>query len=286
MRQEPFYLEMPARRDTAVVFASPHSGREYPWSFIRDSQLDELTIRSSEDAYVDRLLASVPEHGAPLMTAVAPRAYVDLNRAPDEMDPALVAGARQTGHNPRISSGLGVIPRVVANGREIRQGKISLADAQTRLDDFYFPYHDRLAELLSEARKGFGYGLLLDVHSMPREALTQTSYAFSKKPDVVLGDRFGASCDPDVFAAVEAVFQEAGLEVSRNVPFAGAYITQKYGRPAAGQHAIQIEIDRSLYMNEATLEPGEEFAAFRPVMEAIIPARAAIGRQELRLVAE
>jgi len=286
MPRSPFHLEMPTQRDTAVVFASPHSGRDYPWDFIRDSVLDEVTIRSSEDAFVDQLFQSAPEHGAPLLSATLPRAFVDLNRAADELDPALVTGARQTGHNPRISSGLGVIPRVVANGREIRQGKMTLAEAQIRLSDFYFPYHDCLADLLASAREKFGYSLLIDCHSMPAEALKGTSYAFRKTPDVVLGDRFGASCDPDLMAEIEKLFQNAGLETSRNLPFAGAYVVQRYGKPAVAAHAVQVEIDRSLYMNELTLKPSPDFESFRQMLTGLIADMAALGRREMRLAAE
>ena len=286
MSRLPYHLKMPVKRDTAVVVASPHSGRDYPWDFIRDSLLDELTIRSSEDAYVDLLFESVPDFGAPLLCATLPRAFVDLNRAPDELDPALIAGSRQTGHNARISSGLGVIPRVVANGREIRQGKISLAEAQNRLSDYYFPYHDKLSQLLNEARDEFGFCLLIDCHSMPREALLGTSYAFSEKPDIVLGDRFGATCDPEVFAQVEAIFRDLGLRTARNLPFAGAYVTQKYGKPALGQHALQIEIDRSLYMDEAAIEPNADFEAFQQVMQQAAVRLTDIGRQDLRIAAQ
>lgn len=286
MSREPFHLSLPDQCDTAVVFASPHSGRDYPWDFIRDSQLDELTIRSSEDAFVDELFDCAPQCGAPLLCATAPRAYVDLNRSADELDPALVAGSRQTGHNPRISSGLGVIPRVVANGREIRQGKITLAEAQARLDGFYFPYHDRLGALLSASKDRFGFSLLIDCHSMPREAITGTSYAFAKRPDVVLGDRFGSACDPDIFSEIEAIIQAAGLKTARNLPFAGAYVTQRYGKPALGQHAVQIEIDRSLYMNEALVEKTADFEVFKAAIRGIVTGIAEIGRSDRRIAAQ
>ncbi|NOX72421.1 MAG: N-formylglutamate amidohydrolase, partial [Alphaproteobacteria bacterium] len=221
MARKPYILTMPENRDTAAVFTSPHSGRDYPWSFIRESQLDEKTIRSSEDAFVDRLYDMAPEFGAPLLCAAMPRAFVDVNRDAGDLDPALIYGVRQKGHNPRITSGLGVIPRVVGNSREIRRGKMGMYEAQQRLADFYHPYHEKLHDLLSEAREDFGFALLLDCHSMPRDALSATSYAFKKKPDIVLGDRFGAACAPELMEAVEKIFQGAGLEVSRNLPFAG-----------------------------------------------------------------
>jgi N-formylglutamate amidohydrolase len=286
MASLPYHLSLPENRDTAVVFASPHSGRDYPWDFIRDSQLDEITIRSSEDAFVDRLYDMAPELGAPLLCATMPRAYVDLNRSAEELDPALIYGARQMGHNPRISSGLGVIPRVVGNGREIRLGKIGMFEARQRLDAFYHPYHDKLHDLISQARDAFGFALLLDCHSMPRDALKTTSYAFDKKPDIVLGDRFGAACTPVLMDGVEAAFTKAGLQVSRNLPFAGAFVVQNYGRPNLGRHVIQIEIDRSLYMDEANLVPSADFKAFKDVLHGVVAELTEIGRQEIKLAAE
>lgn len=286
MARPPYLLTMPELRDTAAVFASPHSGREYPWSFIRSSQLDEKSIRSSEDAFVDQLFDMAPEFGAPLLSTAIPRAYVDLNRAADELDPALIAGARQHGRNPRISSGLGVIPRVVANGREIRLGKIGIGEAQQRLEEFYHPYHAKLHALMAEARADFGFALLLDCHSMPHDALVAASNAFKQRPEIVLGDRFGAACAPELMDAIELAFSDAGLRVSRNLPFAGAFVTQNYGHPGQGHHAVQIEIDRALYMDEARIEPSKDFAAFRQVLRGVVAKLADLGRREHRMVAE
>jgi N-formylglutamate deformylase len=277
---------MPIKRSTACIFASPHSGRDYPWSFIRDSDLDEKTIRSSEDAFVDQLFETAPEFGAPLLAALMPRAYVDLNRGPDELDPALIYGVRQTGHNPRISSGLGVIPRVVSNGRAIRQGKISMIEARRRLDLCYHPYHSQLQTLMDESRRMFGQAVLFDCHSMPHEALAVTSYAFDQRPEIVLGDRFGAASSAEFMDAAEQAFKDAGLRVSRNLPFAGAHVTQKYGQPNRGHHAIQIEIDRSLYLNEAEVQPNADFASFQALMTGVIEKLADLGAGEIRLAAE
>lgn len=286
MPRQPFSLTLPEHRDTAVVFASPHSGRDYPWEFIRDSQLDEKTIRSSEDAFVDQLYDTAPDLGAPLLSAVVPRAYVDLNRSADELDPALIYGVRQTGHNPRISSGLGVIPRVVGNGREIRLGKIGMFEAKQRLDTFYHPYHEKLCELMTQAREEFSFALLIDCHSMPRDAVETTSYAYAKKPDIVLGDRFGAACAPELIEAVEAAFTDAGLQVSRNLPFAGAYVVKNYGNPQKGHHAIQVEIDRSLYMDEAKLAPSADFNNFKNVLRGVVARLTEVGRNKLQLAAQ
>jgi len=281
-----FNLIRPKRRSTAVVFASPHSGRAYPWGFIRSSQLDEVTIRSSEDAFIDQLFEAAPSYGAPLLVALAPRAYVDLNRSEDELDPALILGLQKRRQNPRVAAGLGVIPRVVANGREIRSGKITLAEARTRMNVFYHPYHQTLRALMDESHAAFGKAILFDCHSMPHAALTATSYAFERKPEIVLGDRFGASCAPEIIDAAARLFEAAGLRVSRNLPFAGAYVTQTYGKPEKGMHALQIEIDRALYMDEQTIQPSRDFGAFRQLIGDVVGHLANLGRGEIKLAAE
>ena len=286
MSRPPYILFEPEQRNSAAIFASPHSGRDYPWHFIRSSKLDEMTIRSSEDAFVDQLFDTAPKSGAPLLTTSVPRAYVDLNRSPDELDPALIEGARQKGHNPRISSGLGVIPRVVANAREIHDGKISMVEARQRLERFYFPYHEKLSSLMSENKENFGYSLLFDCHSMPHEALAAMTYAKDGLPQIVLGDRFGAACASELMEAVEEVFLDQGLRVSRNLPFAGAHVAQKYGRPTLNHHAVQIEIDRSLYMDEQSLTPNKDFASFRETLGRVTARLANLGRGMLRLAAE
>ncbi|MFV0361362.1 N-formylglutamate amidohydrolase [Tropicimonas sp.] len=274
----PYRLEMPAQRESCVVFSSPHSGSAYPEEFLRTSMLDERSIRSSEDAFVDRLFAIAPSLGAPLLAATAPRAYVDLNRGADELDPAVVRGVRATGHNPRISSGLGVIPRVVANGREIYRGKIDHKTAQARLDHVWWPYHTALQGLLDGSRQAFGRAILIDCHSMPHDAVRALPGTSGHKPQVVLGDRFGAACAPDHLERIEAAFAGAGLRVARNVPFAGAYIAQRYGRPSRGQHVVQVEIDRALYMDEAEIRPGRDFETFRGLLGGIVAEIVAIGR--------
>lgn len=278
MTRAPYRLRLPRQRSTSVVFASPHSGRDYPSGFLRRAALDPHMIRSSEDAFVDRLFDAAPAHGAPLLAAVAARAYLDLNRAADELDPALIQGVRRAAHNPRIASGLGVIPRVVANGRPIYRGKLTMAEARGRVDAVWRPYHGMLQRLLDESVAAFGEAILIDCHSMPHEALDQIGPPGVRRPDVVLGDRFGAAASSIVVEQVEAILTAAGLRVARNMPFAGAYITQAYGRPARRQHAIQIEIDRSLYMNERRIEPNGNFEAFRKLMGEVVEHIAAIGR--------
>lgn len=287
MLTSPYHLALPVERTTSVVFASPHSGRDYPASFLRRSVLNASEIRSSEDAFVDQLFAPVPLHGAPLLTATAPRAFLDLNRGPDEFDPALVEGARRSTHNPRIASGLGVIPRVVANGRQIYRGKLTLIEAHQRVTQYWRPYHDQLQTLLDQSVTMFGGAILIDCHSMPHEALENMGPPGAGRPDIVLGDRFGATAGGPVMDRIEAAFTRAGLKVARNMPFAGAYIVQQYGHPLRGQHAVQVEIDRALYMNEKTLEPSAQFDAFRGLLAGVIADLADIGHvPQVRVAAE
>lgn len=285
MSKTAYTLTRPDARTTSVVFASPHSGRDYPASFLRRAVLNASEIRSSEDAFVDQLFEAVPSYGAPLLTANAPRAYLDLNRGPDELDSALVEGVRRNAHNPRVASGLGVIPRVVANGRHIYRGKLTLIEAHQRIAQYWRPYHDQLQTLLDESNNAFGEAILIDCHSMPHEALENVGPPGSARPDVVLGDRFGATAASSVVEQIEAAFASAGLHVARNMPFAGAFITQHYGRPSRQQHAIQVEIDRALYMNERTLEPNDNFEAFRTLLSGVIAEIADIGRADDQKVA-
>lgn len=287
MPNRAYHLSMPESRLTSVVFASPHSGRNYPPRFLRNSVLDQHAIRSSEDAFVDQLLECVPRFGAPLLAASAPRAYVDLNRASDELDPALIEGVRLITHNPRVSSGLGVIPRVVAGGKAIYRGKIQLADANARIAEHWHPYHACLLELLQGSLARFGEAILIDVHSMPHEAMDSIVAAGAKRPEIVLGDRYGSTASAHIVDQVEAAFEAAGLRVLRNAPFAGAYITQTYGRPSRGLHAVQIEMDRALYMNEREIKPNGNFRGFQKLLAGIMEEIAMMGRgKEISLAAE
>lgn len=281
-----YQIHRPSRQQTPVVFASPHSGRAYPADFLAQSVLSAHQIRSSEDAFVDILFGDAPLFGAPLLAAEAPRAYIDLNRASDELDPAVIEGISHVAHNPRISSGLGVIPRVVSGGRQIYRGKLSFAQAQARINQIWHPYHDALRQLIETTYRDFGSAVLLDCHSMPHEAIDGHLRPGQPRPEVVLGDRFGASAGREVMDHVESAFANAGLRVARNTPFAGAYVTQSYGRPSVGRHVIQIEIDRSLYMDEARIIPLSSFDAFRARMNGVIAELTSIGRQSLPLAAE
>jgi N-formylglutamate amidohydrolase len=286
MTSPAFSLFQPDHRDTPVIFSSPHSGKEYPASLLSRSALDARAIRSSEDAFVDELFAPAPLMGAPLIAARVPRAYLDLNRAADELDPALIDGVVRTPHNPRVNSGLGVIPRVVANGRAIYRGKIPLREAQGRIDTLWHPYHEALRSLIEQSHALFGEAVLIDCHSMPHEAIEAHARPGQARPDVVLGDRFGAAAGREVMETVEAAFADAGLRVARNAPFAGAYIAQAYGRPSRNQHVVQIEIDRALYMDEARIVRRADFADFAALMAGVVARITSYGRQSLPLAAE
>lgn len=286
MQNEAYTLYAPARRETPVVFSSPHSGRDYSAAFLKASVLDAHMIRSSEDAFVDDLFRAAPDYGAALIAARAPRAFIDLNRAPDELDPSVVEGAMRGAHNPRVASGLGVIPRVVAAGRAIYRGKLTLAEAEDRLNRHWHPYHLALKALTDAAHRDFGQAVLIDCHSMPHEAIESHARPGTPPPQVVLGDRFGAAASRDIMDRVEAAFLSAGLRVSRNAPFAGAYITQAFGRPSRGFHVVQVEIDRALYMNEAKIAPSPDFEGFRALLNGVISEITQIGRQSVPLAAE
>ena len=248
----------PASLTSGVVFALPHSGRDYGVSFLNQSILDKISIRSSEDAFLDQLIDGIEKYGAPKIVANAPRAFIDLNRSTDELDPALISGIKNNIRNPRISSGLGVIPRVVSHGKEIYRGKLSLEQAQSRIEYYWKPYHKDLANLLKRAQSIYGQSLLIDMHSMPHEAVS-TQSSFIRAPEIIVGDRFGMSSDPEFTNLIVSILKQHGFRVARNTPFAGAFITKHHGKIKERTHAIQLEIDRSLYMDEEQISPNSGF---------------------------
>jgi len=248
----------PASLTSGVVFALPHSGRDYGVSFLNQSILDKISIRSSEDAFLDQLIDGIEKYGAPKIVANAPRAFVDLNRSTDELDPALISGIKNNKRNPRISSGLGVIPRVVSHGKEIYRGKLSLEQAQARIEYYWKPYHKDLANLLKRAQSIYGQSLLIDIHSMPHEAVSAQS-SFIREPEIVVGDRFGMSSDPEFTNLIVSILKQHRFRVAKNTPFAGAFITKHHGKIKERTHAIQLEIDRSLYMDEEQISPNSGF---------------------------
>jgi len=282
MQHKAYILDSTPAPRSCAVFTSPHSGADYPEAFLHNSCLTPLQLRSSEDAYVDRFIGDT--RGAPVLKARFPRAYVDLNRAAEELDPAIVFKAGGQPTNPHIAAGLGVIPRVVANGRAIQLGKIKLAEAEARLAECYHPYHTALQGLIEAQRQRFGVCYLFDIHSMPRSALP--GGLLHRRPEIVIGDRYGTSCDHWLSDAVASFFTEAGFEVARNAPFAGGYITRHYGAPSQGVHVLQIEIDRSLYMNEARVELRPDFEDIRARISGVLTKAAAISACPHSLAAE
>lgn len=286
MPSHAYILDRPKTCSSAMVFASPHSGSDYPEWFLQTSVLNAHTIRSSEDAFVDKLFDAAPRFGAPLLRASVPRAFVDFNRSAEELDPALIEGVRGVGNNPRVASGLGVIPRVVANGRAIYRGKLTQNEAESRLAQYWHPYHKALQTLLKAAHTEFGQAILVDCHSMPREALDALRPKSGKRPEIVLGDRFGTSASGEIVEQLEAAFAAQGFTVSRNAPFAGAYVTQHYGRLGRNQHAVQVEIDRSTYMDERLILPHSGFDEMRERLGRVIEEITTIGQPPQRLAAE
>lgn len=282
----PYRLSEPEQLTSAAVFDSPHSGREYPATFQDRSRLNPVRLRASEDALVDKLFASAPEFGAPLLCATAPRAWVDLNRGPHELDPALIEGARSVGINQRIAAGLGVVPRIVSEGTPIYDGKISLAEAEQRIAAVHAPYHARLEHLLRRAQDSFGQAILFDCHSMPSEALRAAPRVRGQLPDIVLGDRFGAAASREITQATQEAFESAGFLVARNAPFAGGYIIQRYGRPVRGLHAVQIEIDRGLYLDQSNVAASVNFQDIRDRLRDVTRQLAGINPRPLTVAAE
>ena len=271
----PFRLDRPARQSVPFVFASPHSGRAYPDALLAKTRLDAVTLRRSEDAYVDQLFAGVTALGAPLLAAQFPRALLDVNRGIAEIDRAMVSGALEVkvdAPSPRVAAGLGVIPRIVRDGAEIYRAKLDSAEVHARLEQLYKPYHAALAALIEETRSRFGVAVLIDCHSMP-SALSV--------PDIVLGDRYGASAAPAVTARAESAFLREGFTIARNTPYAGGHTTVQYGKVAAGCHALQIEINRALYLDEDKITKKPSFDAVRTRLTRAMDYLTAIDVSEL-----
>ncbi len=269
-----------------LVVSSPHSGRAYPTAFVEGARLDRAALRRSEDCFVDELFAAAPGHGAPLLRALFPRAYVDPNRAPFELDPAMFDGplpAFVETDTPHVRGGLGTVPRLVASGAEIHAGKIRFAEAEARIRACYRPYHAALAGLIEETRRQFGFVLLLDCHSMPSAGPGSGPGVGggARRIDIVLGDRHGAACHAAIVDRAEAVLAERGHAVRRNTPYAGGYITRHYGCPETGVHALQIEINRALYMDEDRYARTAGFARIAADMTALLAALAALGPSAL-----
>jgi N-formylglutamate amidohydrolase len=280
-RPSPFALRRPTQQTLPAVFASPHSGVDFPAEFLAAARLDPSSLRRSEDCYVDELFAAAPRLGAPLLSALFPRAFVDANREPLELDPHMFEDPLPPEANtasPRVAAGLGVIARVVATGEEIYGRKLRFAEALARLERYYRPYHAMLGTLIAETKRRFGHCVLVDCHSMPSVGGPTERDAGRERVDVVLGDCRGSSCAAALMDLAEGALRRLGYAVARNDPYSGGFVTQHYGRPGEGVHALQIEINRALYLDEATLARGPGFARIVADMSELVRALGEIAR--------
>jgi N-formylglutamate amidohydrolase len=251
--EPPYLVSEPLRQTIPFVFNAPHAGSVYPRSFLAASRLEGMALRRSEDAFVDELFAPVVGLGAPLMTARFPRAYLDVNREPYELDPRMFEGRLPPFANTRsmrVAGGLGTIPRIVADGQEIYGARLTVDEALRRIEWLYKPYHRMLRQLVHRTARAFGRAVLIDCHSMPSTSLAKDE---AGKADMVLGDRYGTSCSTILTDLAEAALRSRGYAVVRNRPYAGGFITEHYGEPALGRHTLQIEVNRALYMDERSL---------------------------------
>ncbi|WP_425351304.1 N-formylglutamate amidohydrolase [Kumtagia ephedrae] len=257
----PFEIRAAAEQRVPFVFNSPHSGRYYPERFLAMTRLDATAIRRSEDSYVDELFGGAVALGAPLLAANFPRAYLDVNREPWELDPRMFHEPVPSFANirsARVAGGLGTIPKLVGEGLDIYPSRLPLGEALGRIEGVYKPYHDTLKRLLAETHSRFGYAVLVDCHSMPASIRVGDS---GIRPDFIVGDRFGASASASFVEVVISLLSTMGYTVAHNKPYAGGFITEHYGRPARSLHALQIEINRGLYMNERTFQKSPGFDA-------------------------
>ncbi|HKC33555.1 MAG TPA: N-formylglutamate amidohydrolase [Xanthobacteraceae bacterium] len=280
--EPPFEILEPAEWQGPVVFNSPHSGSIYPPAFLSAARLDLAQLRRSEDSFVDELFTGVVRRGFPLMRAHFPRCYVDVNREPYELDPRMFDGRLPSFANTRsmrVAGGLGTVARVVGDAQEIYHQRIPVDDALRRIEGLYKPYHRALRRLVTRVHRDFGTAILVDCHSMPSLAGSRDE---RPRADIVLGDRYGTSCVAGVTDVVETTLHDLGYSVSRNKPYAGGFITEHYGNPPAGLHAIQLEINRALYMDERQFEPIPSFGRLAADLEALADRIALIPLEELR----
>lgn len=279
-----YEIQAPQEQTLPLVVASPHSGRLYPPDFLAAARLEGRALRKSEDAFVDEIFADAPRLGAPLLRALFPRAFLDVNREAYELDPEMFADslpAYVNTRSPRVAAGLGTIARVVANGEEIYRGKLRFADAVQRIARFYNPYHAALKQLIHTTAARFGHCILIDSHSMPSAGAAEKDRE-GRRVDLVLGDCFGSACAPIVIDTAERLLRDKGYAVARNSPYAGGFTTRNYGRPRTGVHALQIEINRDLYMDEAALDRLPFLATLAGHMAELIATLGETNSQALR----
>jgi len=277
----PFEIVEPAEWRAPIIFNSPHSGSVYPHDFLSASRIDLAALRRSEDSFMDELIAGLSLRGFPTVRVNFPRSYVDVNREPYELDPRMFIGRLPSFANTRsmrVAGGLGTIPRVVGDGQEIYRERIGVDDALTRIEALYKPYHRALRRLINKAHQAFGAVVVVDCHSMPSIGVSRDE---PRRPDVVIGDRYGTSCAPLLPDMVEETMRALGYSIGRNKPYAGGFITEHYGNPASGLHTVQVELNRSVYMDERRRERGPRFEQVTKDFAILADALAAIPLGEL-----
>jgi N-formylglutamate amidohydrolase len=272
----PFEVLEPTEWRAPIIFNSPHSGSVYPYDFLNASRIDLPTLRRSEDSFMDELISDLSGRGFPVVRVNFPRSYVDVNREPYELDPRMFAGRLPSFANTRsmrVAGGLGTIPRVVGDGQEIYRERLCVDDALSRIEALYKPYHRALRRLINKVHQTFGSVVVVDCHSMPSIGVSRDE---PRRPDVVIGDRYGTSCAPLLPDMVENTMSRLGYSVGRNKPYAGGFITEHYGNPASGLHAIQLELNRAIYMDERRREKGPRFAQVAADFAALADALATV----------
>lgn len=265
----PFEIVEPPHWRAPIIFNSPHSGSVYPLEFLNASRIDLSALRRSEDSFMDELIGDLSERGFPTVRVNFPRSYVDVNREPYELDPRMFTGRLPSFANTRsmrVAGGLGTVPRVVGDGQEIYRERLAVDDALGRIEALYKPYHRALRRLINKAHQAFGTVILVDCHSMPSVGVSRDE---PRRPDIVIGDRYGTSCASLLPDVVEDIMNGLGYSVGRNKPYAGGFITEHYGEPAFGRHALQIEVNRALYMDERNLLPRPGFEALSRILTAV-----------------
>jgi N-formylglutamate amidohydrolase len=277
----PFEIVEPAEWRAPIIFNSPHSGSVYPEDFLNASRIDLPTLRRSEDSFMDELIAGLSERGFPVIRVNFPRSYVDVNREPYELDPRMFSGRLPSFANTRsmrVAGGLGTIPRVVGDGQEIYRDRLPVEDALSRIETLYKPYHRALRRLIHRVHQTFGTVIVVDCHSMPSIGVSRDE---PRRPDVVIGDRYGTSCAPLLPDMVEETMRTLGYSTGRNKPYAGGFITEHYGNPASGVHTVQVELNRSIYMDERRRERGPRFEQVAKDFALLADALAAVPLDQL-----
>ena len=272
----PFEILEPAAWRAPIIFNSPHSGSAYPEAFLRVSRIDLPALRRSEDSFMDELIGGLSDRGFAVVRVHFPRSYVDVNREPYELDPRMFAGRLPSFANTRsmrVAGGLGTIPRVVGDGQEIYRERLAVDDALSRIETLYKPYHRALRRLINRVHQSFGTAVLVDCHSMPSIGVSRDE---PRRPDVVIGDRYGTSCAPLLPDRVEQTMGRLGYSVGRNKPYAGGFITEHYGNPASGLHVVQLELNRAVYMDERRREKSPRFAQVVADFAALADALATV----------